>query len=73
MAYKKPEIFIKEVDASIIKNHVAGTNMIISVSKKGPVNKPIRVTVQNFKKVFGYDKPKERIKTIDKIFKLKNG
>lgn len=73
MAYKKPEIFIKEVDASIIKNHVAGTNMIISVSKKGLVNKPIIVTMKIFKNIFGYDKPKERIKTIDKIFKLKNG
>ena len=70
--YNKPEKRIKTIN-KLLKNHVAGTNMIISVSKKGPVNKPIRVTVQNFKKVFGYDKPKERIKTIDKIFKLKNG
>ncbi len=54
--YKRPGIFIEEFDQSVISSPVVEgiTNLIIGVSKKGPVNTPIRVTtVGEFEAVFG--------------------
>jgi hypothetical protein len=55
--YKRPGIFVEEIDNSIIQPPVVGeviTNMIIGVSKKGPVNTPIRLTtVNDLESVFG--------------------
>ena len=54
--YKRPGIFIEEFDQSIIASPIVEgiTNLIIGVSKKGPVNTPIRVTtVGEFESVFG--------------------
>ena len=44
--YKRPGIFIEEFDQSVITSPtVEGiTNLIMGVSKKGPVNTPIRLT-----------------------------
>ena len=44
--YKRPGIFIEEFDQSIITSPVQEgiTNLVIGVSKKGPVNTPIRIT-----------------------------
>ena len=54
--YKRPGIFIEEFDQSVIASPVVEgiTNLIIGVSKKGPVNTPIRVTtVGEFESIFG--------------------
>jgi len=54
--YKRPGIFIEEFDNSIISTPVVEgiTNMVIGVSKKGPVNTPIRVTtVNDLESIFG--------------------
>jgi hypothetical protein len=54
--YKRPGIFIEEFDKSIISSPVVEgiTNLVIGVSKKGPVNTPIRVTtVGELESVFG--------------------
>jgi hypothetical protein len=54
--YKRPGIFIEEFDNSIISSPaVEGiTNMIIGVSKKGPINTPIRITnLGDFEAIFG--------------------
>jgi hypothetical protein len=55
--YKRPGIFVEEIDNSIIQPPVVEegvTNMIIGVSKKGPVNTPIRLTtVSDLESVFG--------------------
>ena len=54
--YKRPGIFIEEFDNSIITTPIVEgiTNMIIGVSKKGPVNTPIRLTtVNDLESVFG--------------------
>jgi hypothetical protein len=55
--YKRPGIFVEEIDNSIIVNPMIEdviTNMIIGVSKKGPVNTPIRLTtVNDLESVFG--------------------
>jgi hypothetical protein len=44
--YKRPGIFIEEFDQSVITSPVVEgiTNMVIGVSKKGPVNTPILVS-----------------------------
>ena len=44
--YKRPGIFLEEYDNSVIATPVVEglTNLVIGVSKKGPVNTPIRVT-----------------------------
>ena len=45
--YKRPGIFLEEYDNSVIATPVAEggiTNLVIGVSKKGPVNTPIRIT-----------------------------
>ena len=44
--YKRPGIFLEEYDNSVISNPVVEglTNLVIGVSKKGPVNTPIRVS-----------------------------
>jgi hypothetical protein len=55
--YKRPGIFIEEFDKSIISSPVVEgiTNLVIGVSKKGPINTPIRVsTVGEFEAVFGH-------------------
>lgn len=54
--YKRPGIFIEEFDQSIITSPtVEGiTNLVIGVSKKGPVNTPIRVTnTGDLESIFG--------------------
>jgi hypothetical protein len=54
--YKRPGIFIEEFDNSIISSPVVEgiTNMIIGVSKKGPINTPIRITnLGDFEAIFG--------------------
>ena len=54
--YKRPGIFIEEFDNSIITTPIVEgiTNMIIGVSKKGPVNTPIRLTtVNDLESIFG--------------------
>jgi len=54
--YKRPGIFIEEFDNSIITTPIVEgiTNMVIGVSKKGPVNTPIRLTTGNdLESVFG--------------------
>jgi hypothetical protein len=54
--YKRPGIFIEEFDQSIISSPtVEGiTNLVIGVSKKGPVNTPIRLTtLADLESVFG--------------------
>ena len=54
--YKRPGIFIEEFDKSVISSPVVEgiTNLVIGVSKKGPVNTPIRVTtVGELESIFG--------------------
>jgi hypothetical protein len=54
--YKRPGIFLEEFDRSIISSPIVEgiTNLVIGVSKKGPINTPIRVsTVQEFESIFG--------------------
>lgn len=54
--YKRPGIFIEEIDKSVFTTPtVEGiTNLVMGVSKKGPVNTPIRLTsVNDLEAVFG--------------------
>lgn len=54
--YKRNGIFIEEIDKSIFTTPVSNgiTNLVIGVSKKGPVNTPIRLTsVGDLEAVFG--------------------
>jgi hypothetical protein len=54
--YKRPGIFIEEIDKSVFSTAtVEGiTNLVMGVSKKGPVNTPIRLTtVNDLETVFG--------------------
>jgi hypothetical protein len=54
--YKRPGIFIEEFDQSVISSPVLEgiTNLVIGVSKKGPVNTPIRLTsIQDLEAIFG--------------------
>jgi hypothetical protein len=54
--YKRPGIFIEEFDKSVVSSPVVEgiTNLVIGVSKKGPVNTPIRVsTVGELESIFG--------------------
>ena len=54
--YKRPGIFIEEFDNSVISSPLVEgiTNMVIGVSKKGPVNTPIRVTTTgDLESIFG--------------------
>ncbi len=54
--YKRPGIFIEEFDKSVISTPLVEgiTNMVIGVSKKGPVNTPIRLTtVNDLESIFG--------------------
>jgi hypothetical protein len=54
--YKRPGIFIEEFDKSVISSPVVDgiTNLVIGVSKKGPVNTPIRVTTTGeLESIFG--------------------
>ena len=54
--YKRPGIFLEEYDNSVIATPVVEgiTNLVIGVSKKGPVNAPVRITtVNDLESVFG--------------------
>ena len=55
--YKRPGIFIEEFDDSKIPTTLVEegiTNMVIGVSKKGPVNTPIKLTSTNdLESIFG--------------------
>ena len=54
--YKRPGIFLEEFDNSVIATPLVEgiTNMVMGVSKKGPVNTPIRITtVTDFENIFG--------------------
>lgn len=54
--YKRPGIFIEEFDQSIITSPIVEgiTNMVIGVSKKGPVNTPILLkTLGDLEAIFG--------------------
>ena len=54
--YKRPGIFLEEYDNSVIATPVVEglTNLVIGVSKKGPVNTPIRVTnTTDLETIFG--------------------
>jgi hypothetical protein len=54
--YKRPGIFLEEYDNSVISSPVIEglTNLVIGVSKKGPVNTPIRVTnTTDLESIFG--------------------
>lgn len=62
--YKRPGIFIEEIDKSITELPVQDVliNLVPGFSKKGPINNPIYVDNQNdFKRIFGsLDKQMER-------------
>ena len=47
--YKRPGIFLEEFDNSVITTPIVEglTNLVIGVSKKGPVNTPVRLTTVN--------------------------
>jgi len=54
--YKRPGIFIEEFDNSIIQTPLVEgiTNLVVGVSRKGPVNTPIRLnSVSDLEAVFG--------------------
>ena len=54
--YKRPGIFIEEFDQSIITSPIVDgiTNLVIGVSKKGPVNTPIRISnLGDLEAIFG--------------------
>jgi hypothetical protein len=54
--YKRPGIFIEEFDQSIISSPIVEgiTNLVIGVSKKGPVNTPIRISnLGDLEAIFG--------------------
>jgi hypothetical protein len=54
--YKRPGIFLEEYDNSVIATPVVEglTNLVIGVSKKGPVNTPVRITtVNDLEAIFG--------------------
>lgn len=54
--YKRPGIFLEEFDNSVIATPIIEglTNLVIGVSKKGPVNTPVRLTTANdVENIFG--------------------
>ena len=54
--YKRPGIFLEEFDKSVIATPIVEgiTNMVIGVSKKGPINTPVRLTtVNDLEAIFG--------------------
>lgn len=54
--YKRPGIFTEEFDNSVMATPIVEgiTNMVIGVSKKGPINTPIRLTTDNdIESIFG--------------------
>lgn len=54
--YKRPGIFTEEFDNSIITSPIVNgiNNMVIGVSKKGPVNTPVRITnLNDLETIFG--------------------
>ena len=56
--YKRPDVFIEEIDASVIALPIQEVliNLVPGFSKKGPVNAPIYVTNPNdFAAIFGDD------------------
>jgi hypothetical protein len=62
--YRRPGIFIEEIDASIIEIPIQDVliNLVPGFSKKGPINKPVYITNRNdFESIFGpIDKQLER-------------
>lgn len=54
--YKRPGIFLEEYDNSVIATPIIEgiTNLVIGVSKKGPVNTPVRITTTtDLESIFG--------------------
>jgi hypothetical protein len=54
--YKRPGIFIEEFDRSIITSPTVDgiTNLVMGVSKKGPVNTPVRISnIGDLEAIFG--------------------
>ena len=54
--YKRPGIFLEEYDNSVISTPIVEgiTNLVMGVSKKGPVNTPVRITTLNdLETIFG--------------------
>ena len=54
--YKRPGIFLEEFNNSVITTPIVDgiTNMVIGVSKKGPVNTPVKLSSLNdLEAVFG--------------------
>jgi len=54
--YKRPGIFLEEYDNSVISSPIVDgiTNLVMGVSKKGPVNTPVRITtVNDLETIFG--------------------
>jgi len=54
--YKRPGIFLEEYDNSVIATPIVEgiTNLVIGVSKKGPINTPVRLTtVSDLESIFG--------------------
>lgn len=54
--YKRPGIFVEEYDNSIMATQIVEgiTNMVIGISKKGPINTPIRITTaSDLEAIFG--------------------
>ena len=54
--YKRPGIFIEELDKSVFSTPTTDgmNNLVIGVSKKGPINTPIRLTTSSeLEAVFG--------------------
>lgn len=54
--YKRPGIFIEEYDNSIMATQTVDgiTNMVIGISKKGPINTPIKITTaSDLEAIFG--------------------
>jgi hypothetical protein len=54
--YKRPGIFLEEYDNSVISTPIVDgiNNLVMGVSKKGPVNTPVRITTLNdLETIFG--------------------
>ena len=54
--YKRPGIFLEEYDNSVISSPIVDgiTNLVMGVSKKGPVNTPVRITsINDLETIFG--------------------
>ena len=70
--YKRPGIFIEEFDKSIIATPQSVdqlTNLVLGVSKRGPVNTPVKVsTLNEFEAIFGeIDRNLERRDSLESV------